>query len=528
VGLFSGGKERYMEACLTYQAILSELSLTYNDYSGGNNARIRNVELFEKGANTYSADTLYIAMGEDLRALQSEERLSFICCGTLPDADFTKRNNIAYVSTEITLQELANAVYATYIRLTNWINALAQSTLAKQGVQALLDRSETIFKNTITVLDSSLKLLAYTHNSLPNDAANIFLIENGYHSADTLEKFEKHNRFRESENIQDVIVSVDRAISDFVTVKYFFKHFNEVSVHVVMLCNHREASDGLTDLFKILVAFMELYVEKGYPYDGKYSAFDSLMHDLLDSHLSDIEEIKQRGNAAGIPFNGLFDIYKIDISDTAAQSLAYLSIHLAGMIPSSRVSFYKNSIVVFNVYPERGRAAAQLELVESILRKVAIKSIDAVGVSNVFCSLSEFYTAYWQAEGALSVSKLKAEKAHSGTESFIYRFEDCYLTHILSHVYGDDLYKNSMAEQIHAKLLEYCRERNYDYLTVLQEYLLHERRISEVAEILHLHRNTVIYHVDRLEKHLGVSFDDPMLRIKLLMEIFKHKLGEKE
>lgn len=318
------------------------------------------------------------------------------------------------------------------------------------------------------------------------------------------------------------------AISDFVTVKYFFKHFNEVSVHVVMLCNRREVSEGLTDLFKILVAFMELYVEKGYPYDGKYSAFDSLMHDLLDSRLSDAEEIKQRGNAAGIAYNGLFDIYKIDISDTAAQSLAYLSIHLSGMIPSSRVSFYKNSIVVFNIYSEPRKAGAQLELVEGVLERFAAESIDAVGVSNVFSCLSDFYTAYRQAEGALCVSRLNTGVQRGEAASFIRRFEDCYLTHILSRVCCDELYRNSGVEQLYARLLEYCRERNYDYLTFLLEYIIHERRISAVAETLHLHRNAVIYHIDRLEKHLGISFDDPVLRMKLLLEMCKHKLKERE
>ena len=111
------------------------------------------------------------------------------------------------------------------------------------------------------------------------------------------------------------------------------------------------------------------------------------------------------------------------------------------------------------------------------------------------------------------------------TGSRILRFEDCYIQHMLMTALSDstDVYRNVHAESIIDKLLEYEKEKNYSYVEFLRVYLLHERRSTEVGSILHLHRNTVIYHKERLESLLNVDFDNPELRIKLLVEIYRRR-----
>lgn len=393
----------------------------------------------------------------------------------------------------------------------------------QQGVQALLDNSEDIFKSTITVLDSSLKLLAYTRHCLPDDDANAFLIENGYHSAGTLEKFRRFKRFHEPELTHDVVVSTDRVIFDFVTMKYFFKHFSEVSVYVVMLCNHREVSQGLADLFKILNAYIEIYVDRGYPYEGKYSAFDTLMYDLLAHQLTDRAEIRQRGDVAGIPFRGLFDVYKISLSETAAQSLPYLTISFSRAIPDSRVSFYGDCIVVLNIYTAPAQVKEKLRSTKEILERSAAKSVKAVGISHVFNELSGFSIGYQQAEEALRTG---GESLSDQEGIGYYKFEDWYVKHMIASVGNSALYSNSEAEHLYDRLDEYCKEHNCDYIMLLYTYLMCERRISNVAEAVHLHRNTVIYHLSKIEELLDTTFDEPTLRVKLLLEIYKRRFIE--
>ena len=51
----------------------------------------------------------------------------------------------------------------------------------------------------------------------------------------------------------------------------------------------------------------------------------------------------------------------------------------------------------------------------------------------------------------------------------------------------------------------------------MRSYLENERRATKVAEIMHLHRNTILHHVERGEKLLGVSLEDPITRLELLI-----------
>lgn len=84
-----------MEAALTYQSILSELG-PHHDLSNGGNAPVRRVELFDKGRGAYEADTLYVALAEDVSSSDTRERLSFLCCDE-PKAGPKLLHNVAYV-----------------------------------------------------------------------------------------------------------------------------------------------------------------------------------------------------------------------------------------------------------------------------------------------------------------------------------------------------------------------------------------------------------------------------------------------
>ncbi len=42
----------------------------------------------------------------------------------------------------------------------------------------------------------------------------------------------------------------------------------------------------------------------------------------------------------------------------------------------------------------------------------------------------------------------------------------------------------------------------------LRVYLLHGRSISATVKTLNLHRNTVVYRIQKLQEILGISFDD--------------------
>jgi hypothetical protein len=516
-----------MELYPSFQAILSLLAFPCRDCSGGADGPVRAVELYMPERTEARADVLYVAEASALSQLPEGQRLFLLCCGGDPPEAVKLRHNAAQAPEAVELRRVLDSVLRAFFTLSDWILRLQRSVIEQRGVQELLDESEGVIPNTVTVLDSSLKLLAFTKNILPDDPPNRYLLEHGFHSADTLEKFRKSRRFQEPENINSLVISTDRAISDYVTVKYFFKYFNELSVYVVMICNHAQPGPGLQSLFTVLIEFIRYYVDKGYPHEGKHTAFDSLMYDMLEGRLDDREEIIQRSDAAGLPCKGLFELYKVDIIDLKLHSLSFLATLLRRNLPDARVSYYQNSIIVLNLYDDLSKKASRLERSMETLSNMQLQAAYAVGVSNVFYDLGSFPTAFRQATTALLAPTLDlTEKSIRSVCCGIpvYRFEDCYLWHMMQHAAQNDaLYRNNEAQLMLEKLEAYSRERNYDYVNLLTSYLLYERRLNEVAEAVHLHRNTVVYHVDKLQSCLGTDFSDPYLRWKLLYEIYRSK-----
>ena len=64
---------------------------------------------------------------------------------------------------------------------------------------------------------------------------------------------------------------------------------------------------------------------------------------------------------------------------------------------------------------------------------------------------------------------------------------------------------------------EQDRQRNTSYAHLLYTYLVNECKPTDTARQLHMHRNNVIYHVERLSEQLGVDLGDPATRLRLLL-----------
>ena len=64
---------------------------------------------------------------------------------------------------------------------------------------------------------------------------------------------------------------------------------------------------------------------------------------------------------------------------------------------------------------------------------------------------------------------------------------------------------------------EQDEQKHTQYANLLYTYLMSECKPTDTARALHMHRNNVIYHVERLSEQLGVDLEDPETRLRLLL-----------
>lgn len=134
------------------------------------------------------------------------------------------------------------------------------------------------------------------------------------------------------------------------------------------------------------------------------------------------------------------------------------------------------------------------------------------GVSNVCHVLFDVPESYSEATDALQTGYL------SGNAQFVQFYHTKDIAEILRMVPADDL-RNFYTYTLQ-KLSDLHHEEQ-SLLNTLSIYLETHCQISETAKRLYVHRNTVIYRLEKCEEILGVSLKDPdtTLRLRLAFRI---------
>lgn len=509
---------------LTLRLILSKLPYACEPrQDGGENPAFDGAKMLTAREADLSPNYLILCpLSEALSTADSTPSLRFLCIrDRAVDAEESQEamRRIIVVSRNIRLAELFNDVQSIFIQIRNWQAAMQASQLRNEGVQTLLDLSEGPLGNYIAVMDSTFKLLAYTKGVPTDDPVMNKLARLGYHPHETVDRLKRFRRLEQFEIAQGVIVSDDMLISKYVTVKKIFHSRGTYSILAVMLCNAQPYSAGIMDLFHMLMEALQYYVDRDYPADGKSSPVGLLLCDLIERRVRDADEIHDRAAYAGIPSLAHFDLFLLHFNDTMNIPLGRLVSELQALLYHSYVIPYRRRILILNRYDTRGCPGleARLNAVEGPVQEFSV----SCGISNYFTCLDEFRGAYEQATIAIQFGELLKDRSLQYTDipnhGRRYFFEDYFLYRQISldMTQFPETFKNSFLYRAAKTLTEYGRVHGIDYSTLLATYLQCDRRATETAAKLHMHRNTVLYHIAKIQELLGVSLDDPEVRIKL-------------
>lgn len=440
-----------------------------------------------------------------------------------------KMKNIIVLLTNQKINTIFNQILEIFLKYQNWDIQMALSTASNQGLQHLLDLSENIIGNHIDIMDATFKLLAYTRNIPIDDQITQDLIKCGYHSEHTVNELRKLKRFEEYEKEDDIIISNDHKLCKYVTLKRVFHLNGKSSLYIVMHCNHREADESLLDLFRILLNHISCYSERDFLYPAAFAASQQYLRDLLDGNMKSVDEAISRASYATIPFQQDYQLYLIAFKDNFNAPLDNLTVNINRELPFSYViSYYRRIVILHNC----SRKKNNVETVICALKKVLFHFPCIVGISNPFQNLWEAQAALEQAGCAIEYGSHVRRSIDSQDDGglLFYDFEQCFLTLIVAKSFNSssDIFKNCfMIRSIHT-LLEYDKQHNSNLLSTLKIYLQCNRKATETCDILHMHRNTVLYHIDRIEQMLHISLNDAdvCLKLQLGIKVFESNMIE--
>ena len=497
--------------------ILDELGLKTDSHIPDDaNPKFKSVELYVVGETQFMSEKLLVCPLSEALAAEKQTGVFFLCIRDRAADDSEIKQNLAGITIvhgKLGLRELYNRVNRIFVKVAEWVMAMERNTAKHCGLQDLLDLAEPVFDNFITIQDSSFKLVAYTKNIKPPGVVMKRLVHFGYHPPETMELFRKHRRIEEFNKNTDVVVSRDKATSEYDVVKKTFHVGGELFIIVVMECCVKPANNAVVELFGILIDYVKSYADLDIAQTGGVCCLKSLALDILDRSAGSEEEARVRSTYCDYPFEGGFRLYFYSFDDEANVPTAHL-INLLAESCKDAVAFIYNANTLM-IELQHVNVAKTCERTAK-----ALSNIDFIcGISNDFHCLWDLPMAFEQAVIASDISsRLKSSKGKKTGSRFRF-FSDNLVYHMISSGFrtAPGAFSNSFFTRSLELLREYDELHRTETVRILRLFLENERSATTVGSIMHMHRNTVLYHMEKISDLLDVSLDDPDVRLQLML-----------
>jgi purine catabolism regulator len=143
----------------------------------------------------------------------------------------------------------------------------------------------------------------------------------------------------------------------------------------------------------------------------------------------------------------------------------------------------------------------------------------SIGVGRQASQVEELSHSYRQARQALQIGR----RLFSGQP--VTYFGELGIYRLLFHVHdAEDVH--AFYEETLGALLEYDRRTDNDLVVTLETYFACNGNLSEAARRLHLHRNSLLYRLERIQGVLQADLEDADTRLSLQVALkMRHTLS---
>ena len=482
----------------------------------GSNPKFSSVEMYVADDAQLSGEKLLVCMLSEALAADRSGGVYFLCLRDRIADEFENEQTMRGITVaqgDFGLHELFNRVQRIFVKVAEWVMAMERSVSKRGGLQELLDLAEPIFGSFITVQDSTFKLVAYTKNIQPAGDVMRRLVNFGYHPPETMELFRRHRRVEEFKMSTDIIVSSDNVTSPYDVVKKTFHLGGSIFIIVVMECCGKPADNAVVELFGMLIDYIATYTDIDIAQTGGVGGVKALALDILNGNAGSKEEARIRSTYCDYPFEGDFRLFVVAFEDEDNVPIAHLIRLLTDLCKDVVIFSHKMNILM--IVSVKDDITDTCNLAERILLQYDF----VCGISNIFNSLWDIPAAFSQAVVASDVSSRLKVHSYCDARSPFRLFSDVLIHHIMYSGIRDapEVLGNSFVTRSLSVIRDYDSQHHTETMKILRLYLENERSATVVASLMHMHRNTVLYHMERISDLLGISLDDPDVRLLLMM-----------
>lgn len=441
-------------------------------------------------------ETIYIGMGNELIINDGKNDVGFILIGTPKQIP----GNTIILSLENDILQVYNYLVGKLQELQELELNLTKS-IYNGTYQDMLETAYNYLQNPMVLIDISCRSLGiYPPKELPGDVEWNYVVENGFFSLESTKNMKDYGNF-------DLMNTFDTP--GFFTTTLFPNRavianirFQDINIARIIMPEVFH-SYSQVDLFatKLLADALQLKManDQVFKYIRGNDPVYIMFYQLLSGISLDKSLVEDRVQNLPAWDRGYFRILSVPLGENSDQIFYFFANSLQKL---GYTILFENNSVTFIHYLN----AKDFDTIKILLEKFIIEA-DLTGyISNEFTSLSDSYSYFKQAKVLYSfINKSKT----------LYCYHDFVLMHLFSFYDNED--KVLLSHPALKILKEYDSQNNTAFYVTLRSYLQNERSLIKTAKDLYIHRNTLLYRIDKIQSLLNLDLEHKDIRLHLLM-----------
>ena len=388
------------------------------------------------------------------------------------------------------------------------------------NLTSMLDASHDVIRNFIFISSSDFNIIARTSKVEPPDEMHREMIETGLVPASSVTMKEAH-----LEEASSYLGKAGEGGStvDRYAIPLFEKHTYVGSVS--MACSEQPLTEGLKHTFFIMIRHMAKPLKEAWlTKDNEKKPHYLFLQKLLNHETVTIKYVEEQMRFLNIDSKAR---YKLVVIEGFRAMPADKQARIIQSIPSFKSGrtlhlTYEDDLIIllFNTNPLRtlSHAAVGEECHNLFYQPLSV----ITGQSSPFNDICDLDLAYRQAKLALKLREPNDREQFalsSESDKGSYLFDDVFLYHLLEQARKDNrFYSFCFSTSVVQVIYEDDKNNGTNNLALLWFYLTSWGNATYTAKQLNMHRNTILYHVEKIEKRFDIDIKNKTVRDRLILD----------
>lgn len=439
---------------------------------------------------------------------------------TQDSAPESKQAAFPVATTTLSPAAVCAAINRYLVSIREWDAEMSRLVLSNCSTQQLIELSEKVLGKYIALSDALYARVATTPHFPPLDDMSRALIETGTYSTSmipTIERLAQDQHWHaQSKSHLD---QGGNAINPLPNMSRIYRLGGNYAAHLVMVSPEpiKPWQQFLFDLLADRVGTcLDRFWQTTLPSRDKGAAFLSA---IMNDSIHDPYDFKEKARLFDLPTEGVFEIAVIEGAEECG-GVAHIAHQIRTGLQACRTVITDQRIYVLMVSAKRSSkriATMEDELFEMVSRLKA-----KMGLSSRFDILEYCHMGRMEADVALeygqkNFSKYLALQASEPYLDCVFRFNryfPCYLVDPYADT-AEFLAKYAASPNLVSRLRRADTENGTNDFGLLKVYLYFDCSVKKTADLLNMHRNTVVYRLNKIKTDYRIDLDNCDTRLFL-------------